>query len=65
MKSNYMMSAEDVSKALGISKGHAYKIIRELNSELSNQGFIVIAGKVPKAYWERKFFGYSEDKIAM
>lgn len=32
MKNNrYMMYAEDISEELGISKGHAYKIIKELN----------------------------------
>ena len=34
MKSNYMMDAEDVANELGISKGHAYKVIRRLNEEL-------------------------------
>ena len=28
------MTAEDVTKELGVSKGHAYKLIRELNGEL-------------------------------
>ena len=34
MKTNYMMTAEDVATELGISKGHAYKLIRQLNEEL-------------------------------
>ena len=44
---NYMMYAEDISKELGISKGYAYKIIKELNQELKEAGFIVISGRVP------------------
>ena len=43
---NYMMYAEDISKELGISKGYAYKIIKELNQELKADGFIVISGRV-------------------
>ena len=58
MKTNYMMTAEDVATELGISKGHAYKLIRQLNEELENSGFIVVAGKVPVAFWEQKIFGY-------
>lgn len=58
MKSNYMLTAADVAKELGISKGHAYKMIRQLNGELEKSGFIVIAGKVPRAFWEKKFYGY-------
>lgn len=54
---NYMMYAEDISKELGISKGYAYKIIKELNQELKEAGFIVISGRVPRAFWETKFYG--------
>lgn len=58
MKNNrYMMYAEDISEELGISKGHAYKIIKELNQELKAAGFIVISGRVPRAFWETKFYG--------
>jgi hypothetical protein len=58
MKTNYMMSATDVADELGISKGHAYKIIRQLNEELGKLGYLVVAGKVPRAFWEKRFFGY-------
>ncbi len=61
MKSDYMMDATDVAEALGISKGHAYKIVRQLNDELMKDGFIVVAGKVPKAYWQKKFYCNSTD----
>ncbi len=57
MNRNYMMTAQDVVGLLGVSKGHAYKIIRQLNKELEDMGYIVVSGKVPKAYWDRKFYG--------
>jgi transposase len=50
MTTNYMMSATDVAAELGVSKGHAYKIIRQLNGELEQSGYIVVAGKVPRAF---------------
>lgn len=56
----YMMNVSDVANELGISKGHAYKIIRQLNEQLAREGYIVIAGKVPKNYWKTKFFGYEQ-----
>ena len=65
MKSNYMIGVEEVSAELGVSKGHAYKVIRELNEEFSKQGFIVVAGKIPKAYWETKFYGYNTMNVAI
>lgn len=58
MKTNYLMSAEDVANELGVSKGHAYKVIRQLNEELKKSGFIVVTGKIPRAFWEKKFYGY-------
>ncbi len=65
MKTNYMIGVEEVSEELGVSKGHAYKVIRELNDELSRKGFIVVAGKIPRAYWETKFYGYNSGPVVM
>lgn len=59
-----MMGAEDVAVELGISKGHAYKVIRQLNGELEKAGFIVVAGKIPRAFWEKKFYGYQTVQTA-
>ena len=58
MNNNYMMNASDVANELGVSKGHAYKLIRKLNEELEASGYIVVSGKIPRAYWEKKFYGY-------
>ena len=62
MKENsYMMYAEDVSQELGISKGYAYKIIKELNEESKKEGSIVISGSIPKAFLEIKFYGHQAE----
>ena len=58
MHKNYMVTAQDIVDMLGVSKGHAYKIIRQLNRELEDSGYIVVSGKVPRAYWDKKFYGY-------
>lgn len=55
---NYMMSADDIAKELNCSKSHAYKLVRAMNKELSAQGYITMAGKVPKAFWVHKMYGY-------
>lgn len=57
MNKKYMMTAQDVVDMLGVSKGHAYKIIRQLNKELEDSGYIVVSGKIPRAYWDKKFYG--------
>ena len=58
MNNNYMVTAQDVVDMLGVSKGHTYKIIRQLNKELEDGGYIVVSGKIPRAYWDKKFYGY-------
>lgn len=59
---NYLMTANDVANELGVSKGHAYKVIRILNEELREKGFVVITGKIPRAFWKKKFYGYTNQK---
>ncbi len=46
----------DVQKILGIGSSKAYKIIRQLNDELKAKGYIVVYGKVPKKYFNEKFY---------
>lgn len=53
------ITASELAEMLGVSVGHAYKIIRKLNQELAEQGFMVIAGKVPRRYLEKRWYGYS------
>ena len=51
------ITANELSEMLDISLGMAYKIIRDLNKELSAQGYIVIAGRCPRRYLEEKYYG--------
>lgn len=50
-----MMTAEDVGKYLKISKGKAYKVIKDLNEELDKKGFYTITGRIAKEYIEERF----------
>ena len=56
------ITASELAEMLGVSVGHAYKIIRKLNQELAEQGFLVIAGKVPRRYLEKRWYGYGASK---
>jgi len=53
------ITANELAGMLGISIGQAYKIIRKLNQELEKEGFIIIAGKIPRRYFEKRWFGFS------
>lgn len=52
------ITATELSEKLGISVGQAYKIICELNAELKKQGYITVAGKCPRRYIEKKWYGF-------
>lgn len=59
MEEKTMMTASEIAKILGVSVGHAYKLIRAMNAELETNGFITVAGKVPRTMWNKKFFNES------
>lgn len=58
-----LINAKEVAEILGTSKSHAYKVVQQLNEELKNQGYIVIAGKVSRAYFEEKIYGLQGGRI--
>lgn len=57
MEQGIFINAQEVAELLGISKSKAYTIVRELNEELSAKGFITVAGRVSRKFFEEKFYG--------
>lgn len=57
MKNKSYLRAEDVAEYMDVSLPMAYKIIRRLNNELVSQGYIVVAGRVSRRYFEQKIYG--------
>lgn len=57
MEPSIFISVQEVADMLGISKSKAYRIVRELNEELEAKGFITVAGKVSRKFFEEKFYG--------
>ena len=47
---------EEVAELLDISESHAYKIMRELNTELKCKGKITNAGRVSRRYLEERLY---------
>ena len=54
--------AEEVAGVLGISKPYVYKLVREMNEELKQKGFLTIPGRVSRRYFEEKFYGLRENQ---
>ena len=57
MENKKFLNASDVAEYMGVSIPKAYKIIRSLNDELVAQGYLVVAGRVSRSYFERKIYG--------
>ena len=47
---------DEVAKELEISESHAYKIMRKLNRELEAKGYITVAGRVNRQYFNERFY---------
>ena len=48
------IDAKEIASIMGISLSKSYEIIRELNSELKEMGYLVVRGKVSRAYFQEK-----------
>lgn len=53
-------TAMDVKEMLGVSRGKAYQLVKKLNEELDEKGFIVIAGRIPKKFFNEHYYGLEE-----
>ena len=49
-------NADDIAEILEVSKPTAYRIIKKLNSELNEKGYITVSGRVPKKYFDEKAY---------
>ena len=57
MRNELFVTAGEVAQELGVSKPFAYKLVRQMNEELEAKGFITLAGRVSRKYYEEKFYG--------
>lgn len=57
--SKQFYTAQDLSELLSVSESKAYGLIRTMNEELQAQNFLVVRGRIPAAYVEKRFFGTS------
>ncbi len=57
MKTSLFYTAKEVQDMLGVSRGKAYQVVKELNAQLQEMGFIIVPGKVPKQFFHDHFYG--------
>lgn len=58
-------TALEVKEMLGVSRGKAYKIIREMNEQLKAMGYIVVSGKIPKKFFDEHCYGMSQQSQSL
>ena len=51
--SNAFIRVDEVAAELGVSKSYAYKVVQKLNKQLKDMGYLTIAGRVNKKYFEK------------
>ena len=58
------MRVEEVAQTLQVSEPYAYRIMRQLNKELTEKGMITVSGRVSRQYFmERLCYGYKKSEI--
>lgn len=61
MEENMFVTVEEVARDFQISKGFAYKLIKRMNDELKAQGYLTVAGRVSRKYYNEKIYGYENN----
>ena len=58
---NKFMRVEEVAQELDVSVSYAYKVIQKLNAELQEKGFITIAGRINRQYFNERLYGAGKE----
>ena len=55
------IAVKEIGELLGVSESKSYSIVRDLNKELTDKGYMVIPGRVSRKYFEERFYGLVDD----
>lgn len=59
VENQIFISVKEICKTLSVSESKAYSIVRELNKELSDKGYMVLPD-VSRKYIEERFYGVEQ-----
>lgn len=51
------IKAAEIAEVMGKSKSYGYKVVRELNKELSEKGYMIVEGQTNRQYFYERFYG--------
>lgn len=55
------ITVKEIGEVLGVSESKSYSLVRDLNKELSQKGYMVIPGRVSRKYFEERFYGVENE----
>ena len=61
LASTTFISVNEVKEILGVADTKAYQIIRDLNSELSEKGYMIVPGRISRQYFYERFYGLTSE----
>lgn len=59
-----MLTVEDVMNICQVKQSKAYQIMKQINTEMQNEGYIVIRGRVNSKYLMKKLGIVSEEPVS-
>ena len=54
MENKAFLTVDEVAAEMGVSKSYAYKIVKKLNEELQQMGYLTVAGRINTNYFRKK-----------
>lgn len=54
MQEKAFLTVEEVAEEMSVSKSYAYKIVRQLNREMEQLGWITVRGRVNANYFRER-----------
>lgn len=57
MSETLFIRAKDIAEEMGVSEAYGYNLIRQLNNELKEQGFVTVQGRLSRQYFEERIYG--------
>lgn len=60
MEKRLFVTAAEVANDFEISRTKAYNMIRQMNEELEQRGYLTVAGRVSRKYYLERIYGGEE-----
>ena len=55
---------EEVQEDFGVSRTKAYELIKQLNEELEQAGYLIVRGRVSRKYYLERTYGGIESEVS-